>query len=250
VTRGILIAGNESSLFSALGAEAAKRVKSFAVAPIPHGSGGRRAEDGPENAAEIGGNAERKGNPERGKAAESGDPALRLDWNPGSPVSGRTLVLAAQSRLERIDDALLVCVPPAYRRPPEELAPAEIDLLIDYNIKGWFFLVRELAGVFKKRARENAGAAGGTLAMILKDLGAGSRDDLPDLVGPAIASAFKSFAQDMLISTLNAPYAVMGFSSREPGDENAFAAHIFKTMEDGRHAGKWHKYGRQGFFGR
>jgi NAD(P)-dependent dehydrogenase (short-subunit alcohol dehydrogenase family) len=244
VTRGILIAGNESSLFSALGAEAAKRVKSFAAAPIPHGSAGGRTEDGPrpENPA---------GNVERGKApGRGGDPAHILDWNPGSPVSGRTLVLAAQSHLEHIDDALLVCVPPAYRRPPEELAPAEIDRLIDYNIKGWFFLVRELAGVFKKRARENMGAGGGTLAMILKDLGAGSRDDLPDLAGSAIASAFKSFAQDLLISTVNAPYTVMGFSSREPGDETAFAAYIFKTMEDGRHAGKWHKYGRQGFFGR
>jgi NAD(P)-dependent dehydrogenase (short-subunit alcohol dehydrogenase family) len=237
MTRGILIAGNESSLLSALGAEAVKRVKNCAAALIPHG--GEPGERQTENGAQT----------------ESGEnPVVYLDWNPASPVSARTLVLAARSRLEHIDDAILVCVPPAYRRPPEELAPAEIDRLIDCNVKGWFFLVRELAGVFKKRAREKKeagvlGESGGTLALVLKDIGADSRDDLPDLAGPAIAAAFRSFAQGLLIS--NVPYTATAFSSREPGEEAAFAAYIFKTLDDEkRNAGKWHKYGKAGFFGR
>ncbi|MDR2049178.1 MAG: hypothetical protein LBP69_06960, partial [Treponema sp.] len=132
----------------------------------------------------------------------------------------------------------------------------EIDRLIDCNVKSWFFLVRELAGVFKKRALEKKaapgsfdGGFGGTLALVLKDVDSGARDDLPDLAGPAIAAAFRSFAQGLLISA--APYTVMGFSSRESGEEDPFAAYIFKTMEDDkRNAGKWHKYGRQGLFGR
>jgi NAD(P)-dependent dehydrogenase (short-subunit alcohol dehydrogenase family) len=239
MTRGILIAGNESSLLSALCAEATKRVKSCAAALIPHGSGGER----PEGARQT----------ENRKQTESGEnPIVYLDWNPASPVSARTLVLAARNRLEHIDDAVLVCVPPAYRRPPEELSPAEIDRLIDCNIKGWFFLIRELTGVFKKRPLERKGAGtGGTLALVLKDLGTGARDDLPDLAGPAIAAAFKSFVQGLLISTANAPYTLTAFSSQEPGEEAAFAAYIFKTIEDEkRNAGKWHKYGKAGFFGR
>jgi NAD(P)-dependent dehydrogenase (short-subunit alcohol dehydrogenase family) len=249
MTRGILIAGNESSLLSALGAEAAKRVRSYAAAVIPHGPGAERNPDA--GRAEAG--------PENNKQAGDGEnPVMYLDWNPASPVSGRTLVLAARNRMEHIDDALLVCVPPAYRRPPEDLAPAEIDRLIDCNIKGWFFLVRELTAVFKKRApeRKDAGTGdfngpAGTLALVLKDLSAGARDDLPDLAGPAIAEAFRSFAQGLLISTTNAPYTVTAFSSREPGEDAAFAAYIFKTIEDGgRNAGKWHKYGKPGFFGR
>jgi NAD(P)-dependent dehydrogenase (short-subunit alcohol dehydrogenase family) len=247
MTRGILLAGNESSLLSALGAEAAKRVKSCAAALIPHGSGG-----GPD--------VERQ--PESGRLAENRkqreseeNPVVYLDWNPASPVSARTLVLAARSRLEHIDDAVLVCVPPAYRRPPEELAPAEIDRLIDCNIKGWFFLVRELTGVFKKRALERKetggpGETAGTLTLVLKDLSA-ARDDLPDLAGPVIAAAFKSFVQGLLISTANAPYTVTAFSSQEAGEEAAFAAYIFKTIEgEKRNAGKWYKYGKAGFFGR
>jgi NAD(P)-dependent dehydrogenase (short-subunit alcohol dehydrogenase family) len=243
MTRGILLAGNESTLFSALGAEAARRVKSYAAALIPHGSGGEPGERQTAN----------------GRQTESGEnPVVYLDWNPASPVSARTLVLAAQSRLEHIDDAVLVCVPPAYRRRPEELAPAEIDRLIDCNIKGWFFLVRELAGVFKKRAPERKeagtgapGGTAGTLTLVLKDLSAGARDDLPDMAGQTIAAAFRSFAQGLLISTANAPYTATAFSSQEAGEETAFAAYIFKTIEDEkRSAGKWHKYGKAGFFGR
>jgi NAD(P)-dependent dehydrogenase (short-subunit alcohol dehydrogenase family) len=236
MTRGILIAGNESSLLSALGAEAARRVESCAAALIPHGGepGERQTENGTQT--------------ESGAQTESGEnPVVYLDWNPASPVSARTLVLAAQSRLEHIDDAILVCVPPAYRRPPEELAPAEIDRLVDCNIKSWFFLVRELAAVFKKRVREKKES--GTLTLVLKDIAADPRDDLPDMVGPAIAAAFRSFAQGLLVST--APYTATAFSSREPGEEAAFAAYIFKTLEDEkRNAGKWHKYGKAGFFGR
>jgi NAD(P)-dependent dehydrogenase (short-subunit alcohol dehydrogenase family) len=243
MTRGILIAGNESSLLSALGAEAAKRVKSCAAAVIPHGSGGEPGERQAENHKQAG---------------SGGNPVVYLDWNPASPVSARTLVLAARNLLEHIDDAVLVCVPPAYRRPPEELAPAEIDRLIDRNIKGWFFLVRELAAVFKKRAPERkdagTGAFGGTtgtLTLVLKDINAGARDDLPDLAGPPVAAAFRSFAQGLLISTANAPYTVTAFSSQEAGEEAAFAAYIFRTIEDEkRSAGKWHKYGKPGFFGR
>jgi NAD(P)-dependent dehydrogenase (short-subunit alcohol dehydrogenase family) len=243
MTRGILLAGNESALLSALGAEAAKRVKSYAAALIPHGSGERQTESGRP--------------PANNRRPESGEnPVVYLDWNPASPVSARTLVLAARNRLEHIDDAVFVCVPPAYRRPPEELAPAEIDRLIDCNIKGWFFLVRELIGVFKKRAaeRKETGAFGGTagtLTLVLKDLSAGARDELPDLAGPAIAAAFKSFVQGLLISTANAPYTLTAFSSQEAGEEAAFAAYIFKTIEDEKRSnGKWHKYSKAGFFGR
>ena len=243
MTRGILIAGNESSLLSALGAEAAKRVKSCAAAVIPHGSGGEPGERQAESHKQAG---------------SGGNPVVYLDWNPASPVSARTLVLAARNLLEHIDDAVLVCVPPAYRRPPEELAPAEIDRLIDRNIKGWFFLVRELAAVFKKRAPERKdagtgafGGTAGTLTLVLKDVSAGARDDLPDLAGPPVAAAFRSFAQGLLVSTANAPYTVTAFSSQEAGEEAAFAAYIFKTIEDEkRNAGKWHKYGKPGFFGR
>jgi NAD(P)-dependent dehydrogenase (short-subunit alcohol dehydrogenase family) len=217
--RGILIAGNESPLFSALCLETSMRTKTFAASRI------------------------------QGDTAEKPiDPALAdrqimLEWNSASPIAARTLVLSAINKLERIDDAVLVCAPPSYRKTAEDLAPVEIDALIDNNIKGWFFLVRELATVFRAQSR-------GTLSFIVSDFQTGAKEDIPDLIGPASAAVFRSFAQRVLTSSAAAPYNVMGFSSQEPGDETAFAAFVFKTMEEGRNSGKWHKYGKLGIFGR
>ncbi|MDR1930819.1 MAG: hypothetical protein LBQ44_09365 [Treponema sp.] len=218
MTRGILIAGNESSLFSALGREAARRVKSYAAAPVPPW---------------------KEGEGRRGKIT----PPV-LEWNPPSPISARTLVLAAVNKLEHIDDAILVCAPPAYRRSAGDLSPAEVDRLVDFNIKGWFFLVKEIISLFKARER-------GSLALVLSETGAGSAEEVPDLIGPAASAAFKALARGILLSSLNVPYTVTGFSSSEPGGEEAFAAFIFKTLEgEKKISGKWHKFGKLGLFGR
>ena len=221
MARGILIAGNESPLFSALCVEAAKRVQNYAVAVIPR--------------EEI---------PEAPKT-NTGDRRIMLDWNPPSPVSAKTLVLAGKNKMEHIDDAILVCVPPACRKKAEELSAVEIDRFIDNNIKGWFFLVRELAAEFENRKQ-------GTLSLVLEaEAETGSKTDEPDIIGPIAVSAFRSFAQGILLSSFNTQYSVMGFSSAERGEENAFAAYVFKTMDEGKKdSGKWHKYGKFGLFGR
>jgi hypothetical protein len=225
MTRGILIAGIESSLSEALAAEAGKRVEQYAAALIPN----RLSEPVRE-----------RPHPTEGKNAR-----ITLDWNPGSPISARTLVLAAENRLGHIDEAILVCTPPSVRRPVEQLAPADIDIVVTDHIKGWFFLAKELAAAFKAR---NAG----TLALVLSDFSAGAeKGDAPDLMGPSAAASFRSFAQGLLASSQDKPYQTLGFSS-ETGEDAEFAAFIFKTMEDGnkRNAGRWQKFGRVGFFGR
>jgi NAD(P)-dependent dehydrogenase (short-subunit alcohol dehydrogenase family) len=220
VTRGILIAGNESTLFSTLCTEAAKRVETYTAAFIPRNQG-------PESVRNV-----------------PSEKRITLDWNPPSPVSAKAMVLSALNKMEHIDDAILVCVPPAYRKNAEEFTAAEIDRFIDHNIKGWFFLARELTAVFKARGQ-------GTLSLVLPELSAGSKPDAPDLTGPVVTAAFRSFAQGILLSSLNAPYEALGFSLPEPGEENAFAAFIFKTIEEGKRAsGRWHKYGKFGFLGR
>jgi hypothetical protein len=222
MTRGILIAGNESSLFTALTAEAAKRVDRFAAASIP-------------------------GSPSAGEPAPGAQAGqITLPWNPGSPISARGLVLAAENRLERIDEAILACVPPALCRSAASLVPGEIETLVNDHVKSWFFLVKELASVFKARKA-------GTLALAVPVIGpSGGRDAAVDLLGPSAAESFRAFAQGLLASSVDEPFQVMGFSSSEAGEEEAFAAFIFKLMEEGnkRTPGKWHKFGRLNFFGR
>jgi hypothetical protein len=271
--------GNESPLVSAVAAEAAKRVSRFALVLIPNRLSEQPRNDSPFPAAGRNGPSRYEASPSLrftapirnppprpqaevplrqtevpprqdsgiaavGSAPESADPVVSLQWNPGSPIAARTLILSAENRLERIDDAILVCTPPAFRRFAAELPPTDIDIMINDHIKGWFFLVRELAAVF--RARKS-----GTLALVLSDLNAGTvTEDAPDLLGPPAVAAFRAFTQSLLSYAGNESYLTMGFSSTEVGEENEFSAFIFKLIDEGnrRNNGKWHKYGRLGFF--
>jgi hypothetical protein len=232
MTRGILIAGNESSLIRAVAAEAARRVEHFVYALIPNHPGPGvpvSGEAGPENPGEQ----------------ETLSPAaIPLAWNPGSPISARTLLLGAENRLSRIDEAVLVCVPPALRCRPPELPPAEVETMVEENIKGWFFLVRELALFFTAKKS-------GTLALALNEIGSGgSRDSAADLLGPSAAASFGALTRGILASASAEPWLTMGFSSSETGDEAAFASFIWKRLDEGgkRDSGKLHKYGKLNLF--
>jgi hypothetical protein len=154
-------------------------------------------------------------------------------------------VLAAENQLGQINDAILVCTPPAVRKNAEDLNPANIEIIVNDYIKGWFFLVKELAAVFKARQA-------GVLALVLADTaGGGGRDDT-DLIGPSVSASFHSFAQGLMASSLAVPYDVYAFSV-PAGEDNAVGAFVFKIIEEGgkRNAGKWHKFGsRLPFLGR
>jgi NAD(P)-dependent dehydrogenase (short-subunit alcohol dehydrogenase family) len=239
MTRGILIAGNESSLFFALSAEAAKRVESFAAAPIPSRFPlpltSSLAESVTASAAV----------PPPPPPPPGGIP---LQWNPASPISARSLALAAENRLGRVDDALLVCSPPAVYRNAETLLPSEVEAMVNDHIKGWFFLVRELALIFRARRR-------GTLALVVPDItGGGGRDAAADLLGLPAAASFHAFAGGLLSSSVSEPFQTLAFSSSEAGQEDGFAAWIFKIVDKvigeagKKNSGKWHKYTRFSFF--
>jgi hypothetical protein len=234
---GLLIAGNESTLSAAIVAEAGKRHELFCAALVPN---------------RLPGPAEsRRAAPVAGTRGEPGRGAIPLDWNPGSPVSARALVLAAENRLGRIDEALLVCAPPAVRKSAADLKSADIETIVNDYIKGWFFLAKELAVAFNARG-------GGSLALALSgEAEAGGRGDT-DLIGPSVSASFRSFAQGLMASSVDGRYDVFGFSvpaaslggGSDTGD-NA-GAFVFKTLEDGkRNRGKWHKFGsRLSFLGR
>jgi hypothetical protein len=244
MTRGILIAGNESSLFAAAAAEAVKRVESFASAlipirfPLPEGSGG------PPGAEAAGG-------------------AIPLSWNPASPISARTLVLAAENRLEQINDAIVICSPPAVFRTAEALTPEEIEIFVNDHIKGWFFLIRELTQYFRRSGT-------GSLSLVVPEIFHDSKDSpgkdgwnknvQVDLLGPSAAASFRGFAQgiltqgilsqSMLASRMNTPFRVMGFTTAETGAEEDFAAWFFRIIDEGagKNSGRWHKYSKLKFF--
>jgi hypothetical protein len=224
MTRGILLAGNESSLSVAIAMEAVKRVERVAAAFIPN-----RLVDQP-----------------RDKPLPVTESLIPLAWNPGSPVSARTLILAAENRLEQIHEAILICAPPPIRKSPGELTSSEIEIMVNDHIKGWFFLVKELIALFRLRQ-------GGTLILVLSELDAGGgKDEALDMLGPSAVASFRSFAQSILATAPHEPFQIMGCSSSGTSDTAAFAGFVFKLLEEGgkRNNGKWHKFGKLGLFGR
>ena len=220
-----MIAGNESSLFSTVAAEAVKRVESYAYAIIPNRF--YIPEGVPPPPAEPAG----KGIP--------------LTWTPSSPISARTLVVATENRLGRISNAILVCSPPAVYRTAETLAPEEIEILVNDNIRGWFFLIRELALNFRRLGT-------GSLSFIAPELcpDSGTKNAQTDLLGPSALASFRAFAQGILSSSSNEPFQAMGFTVPESGAKEEFAAWLFKVIDEGanKNSGKWQKYPKLPFF--
>jgi hypothetical protein len=243
MTRGILIAGNKSALTSAIEIEAAKRVEQYAIALLPD-----RSRNNPPTV-----DTTKKGLLARGESSlpessavqdSAKENGISLDWNPGSPISARTLVIAAENRFSQIDEAILVCDPPSVRYAAADLTLVDIEVLVNDHIKGWLFLIKELAAVFKAREK-------GTLALVYSETsGAGGKDDVADLLGPVALAAFRSLTRSLLVTAFNEPYLTLGFSGADTGDEAGFAAFVFKQLEEGnrRSNGKLYKYGKLGFF--
>jgi len=227
MTRGILIAGNESLLTGAIETEAVRRVENYGFAFIPD----RFSADAVK--------------PSSSALSEHLHAAGRipLDWNPGSAISARTLVLAAENRLGRIDDAILVCDPPPAGLAVNALSIADVEVLVNDHIKGWFFLVKELSAVFKKQGK-------GSLALVYPEYGSTGSKDSADMPGLISLAVFRSLTGGLLSTAAGEPYYTNGFTCSEAGDENGFAVFIFKQLdeENRRTNGKLFKYGKLGLF--
>ena len=116
MTRGILIAGDMSPLFYAVAAEAALRTESYTTAMVSS----RFTDPFGKLPSKI----------------EIPEKAIPLSWNPGSPISARTLVFSAENRMRKIHDAILVFSPPAIYKSAEIITPEEIEALVNDHIKG------------------------------------------------------------------------------------------------------------------
>jgi hypothetical protein len=220
MTRGIFIAGNESALSRAIEAETAHRVEQYAAALIPN-----RLSGAPKNSPlEV-------------------SQRIPLEWNPSSPISARTLAIAAENRLERIDDAILICSPPSIRSSAAELPLSDIEIMVNDHVKGWFFFVKELAAIFTARRH-------GTLALVYPDISSSGKDDAADILGPSALSAFRALTHGLLAAAHNEPYTTIGFSASDAGNETAFASFIYKSLDDitKRSNGKMNKFGKFSFF--
>jgi len=216
MSRKIFLAGNESALSRAIEVETVNRVDQFAAALIPNRLSGAIKNSPQETVGRI-----------------------LIDWNPSSPISARTLVIAAENRLEHIDEAILVCSPPSIRSSAVEIPLSDVEIMVNDHVKGWFFLVKEIAAVFTARKR-------GTLILVYPDISGSSKDDAADVLGPSALASFRALTNGLLSAAHNEPYTTIGFSTSDTGNETAFAAFIYKTIDEltPRSNGKMFKFGK------
>ncbi|MCL2238181.1 MAG: hypothetical protein FWC05_07965 [Treponema sp.] len=220
MTRGIFLAGNESALCRAIEAETVSRVEQYAAAFIPNRLPGASKNSPAEN-----------------------EKRLSLEWNPSSPISARTVVIAAENRLEHIDDAILICSPPSIRSSAADLPFSDVEIMLNDHVKGWFFLVKELAAVFRNRGQ-------GTLALVYQDVASSGKDDAVDILGPSALASFRALTNGLLAAAHNDQYFTAGFSVSDAGNDAAFASFMYKSIDDlsKRNNGKLFKFGKFNFF--
>ncbi|MDR2602733.1 MAG: hypothetical protein LBC53_09860 [Spirochaetaceae bacterium] len=221
--KGILIAGGESLLLSAIVQRVARLDVPYVLAIIPQDSSAEKMRR------------------ERG----AGSDAI-IEWNAGSPLSARTLIVSCVNRLQNFDAALLVCTPPQ-RFQAAGLAAPEIDDAIDKHIKSYMFLTREIQSFFKKR---NSGIIA---------FASGGGGAFNGLLSKTITAAFAAFASGVVMESSGGDAGgvkAMGFSCAEAlnGAEQAgdFAGFISKALVESKKNdfGKWRKFGKLSFWGK
>ena len=150
--------------------------------------------------------------------------------------------MAAENRLGQINDAILVCSPPAVFKTVETLSPEEIEFFVNDHIKGWFFLIRELIQYFRR-------SGSGSLSFVATRIIPHGKNAQADLLGPSATASFCSFAQSILAMSANEPFLLMGFSCPGAGVEEEFAEWLFKTIDDGarKNRGRWLKFSKYKF---
>ncbi|MDR3355558.1 MAG: hypothetical protein LBO04_00010 [Spirochaetaceae bacterium] len=190
----MLIAGSGSALTAALADEAARRGIKTALSLIS----GQKDERGLSPIA-------------------VNEKVVQLDWNPCSPISARSLVLAAENRNGPLDTGLIVCA--ADDTGMRDFSPAGIDFVVNNHIKSYMFLANELSRHFSARRS-------GALAFVLME------GRTPGILSAPVFSAFKSFSGAMIAQANTEYVSALAFSceGKKPPPVSEYAAYIFKIL--------------------
>ena len=171
--------------------------------------------------------------------AVSGDSAYEteqdekvLKWSVRSAISAGNIARKIVNEYQEIEKAYLIYSPGLENRPFHELPYAAIESTIDYQIRGYSFMLRELIALFHKNKR-------GSLHPIIYT---GGSEALPPQDSAAIGY-FRSLISGIFAFYQREELSVSGFESSVP-ESLSFADFIIKnTAENPQKAnGKWHRY--------
>jgi hypothetical protein len=161
-------------------------------------------------------------------------------WNRRSPLSARSVVIRATNVLETIDEAYIIYSSPDEKLLPfHELSPADIELKIDSDVKGYIFLVKEIVAQFSRQRS-------GTISLVLQHPTAPFGSPLE----AAAAASFRSVGEQLFAAYQNEPFVLRGFESTA-SDLKEFARYLVASGREksDRARGRWLRYsGKSGLF--
>lgn len=171
-----------------------------------------------------------------GHKAPNGDDSL-ISWNKVSPISARNLVLKSRRTLGTIDQALVVHSLSAQTDELSAASLTQIDAVIDADVKGYLYLLRELIQAFRKQAA-------GTIACVAH------RPAELSGIGCGVFEGFVGLVESLLATSVSEPFTLNGYVS-ESANLADFAQFIYSGNEEQnpRTRGRWQRHtGRAGIF--
>lgn len=162
-----------------------------------------------------------------------------VEWNRRSPISARFVLLQAINKEIDIDHAILLLTPRNVKEAIHELASAAVEEKVDFDIKGYLFLLKELINYFLKRKA-------GSISFVVQNTG-------PDVLPPCDAllqGSFYGLAESMFSFYENECFALRGVETRLSSNRQ-IAEYLIQLITENapRSRGKWIKYtGKNGLF--
>lgn len=172
---------------------------------------------------------------------EETEKTANYSWNQRSPLGALSLIQQITNKEQAFDEAILIVTPSVENRPIHQLPTAIIEESIDSNLKGHFFLLKELIRFFQEQ-KQNQSA--GVINMVFYSDGI---ELLPPL-DAALFGGLKETAASLFALYQEEDLTLCGFSSASPSADD-FTAYLIKhILEKPRNThGRWfHHSDRRG----
>jgi hypothetical protein len=164
-----------------------------------------------------------------------GDSLRYIPWTRRSLISARTMMLSIEAEGEIPQRAVGVCAPEGINTSLHETSAAIVEEKVDAAVKGYIFVLREIAAAYIRRGA-------GDLTILWYDPG---MEILPP-VDAAIAGAVQGLAQSMIAFYENEPFTLRGLYASD-ADGRGVAQWALEQIIDRseKSAGRWQKYGQK-----
>jgi len=155
-----------------------------------------------------------------------------VEWNRRSPISARFVILQALNKQIDIDHAIILFTPRNERESVHELASAHVEEKLDFDAKGYLFLLKELINYFLRRGS-------GSITFVSQNTG-------PDVLPPLEAllqGSFYNLAESMFSFYENEPVTMRGIETKLSANRQ-IAEFLVQTIVENnpRSRSKWIKY--------